>query len=82
MTDSIWNHPRLDGAIIEDWGFVQNLPSVVCGHVLDPQPGELVLDMCAAPGGKSTHLATLMKDQVWIFCCLISIRCRGFVFLD
>jgi 16S rRNA (cytosine967-C5)-methyltransferase len=31
--------------------------------VLDPQPGERVLDACAAPGGKATHLATLMQDR-------------------
>ncbi|KEP61275.1 UNVERIFIED_CONTAM: NOL1/NOP2/sun family protein [Hammondia hammondi] len=41
----------------------QNLPSIVVGHVLRPQPGEKVLDMCAAPGGKTLHLATLMKGQ-------------------
>ncbi|CBZ54899.1 putative NOL1/NOP2/sun family protein [Neospora caninum Liverpool] len=41
----------------------QNLPSIVVGHVLAPQPGERVLDMCAAPGGKTLHLATLMKGQ-------------------
>ena len=44
--------------------FPQNLPSVVVSHVLDPQPGDLVLDMCAAPGGKTSHLAALMKNQV------------------
>ncbi|PHJ25744.1 nol1 nop2 sun family protein [Cystoisospora suis] len=41
----------------------QNLPSTVVGHVLDPCPGELVLDMCAAPGGKTLHLATLMSGR-------------------
>lgn len=41
----------------------QNLPSIVVGHVLNPQPGELVLDMCAAPGGKTLHLATLMSGR-------------------
>ena len=30
--------------------FLQNLPSVVVGHVLNPQPGDIVLDMCASPG--------------------------------
>lgn len=32
-------------------------------HLLDPQPGLRVLDLCAAPGGKSAHIADLMKNQ-------------------
>ncbi|XP_006736413.1 putative methyltransferase NSUN6 [Leptonychotes weddellii] len=40
-----------------------NLPSAVVTHVLDPQPGEKILDLCAAPGGKTTHIAALMHDQ-------------------
>ncbi|KAM3395047.1 rRNA (cytosine-C(5))-methyltransferase NOP2C isoform X1 [Capsicum galapagoense] len=31
--------------------------------VIDPQPGERILDMCAAPGGKTTAIASLMKDK-------------------
>ncbi|KRY00113.1 putative methyltransferase NSUN6 [Trichinella pseudospiralis] len=62
MTGGVWNHPKLYG-IVEDWGFPQNLPSIICTHVLNPQPGEEILDLCAAPGGKTTHIATLTKDQ-------------------
>lgn len=32
------------------------------GHP-DPQKGERILDMCAAPGGKTTAIAILMKDE-------------------
>lgn len=35
---------------------------MLVAHIVDPQPGELVIDACAAPGGKSTHLATLMQN--------------------
>lgn len=41
---------------------LQNLPSCICAHVLNPNPGERILDMCAAPGNKTSHLAELMKD--------------------
>ena len=33
------------------------------GLMLAPRPGEAVLDACAAPGGKATHLAELMQDE-------------------
>lgn len=41
---------------------LQNLCSLVAAHVLAPSPGSRVLDMCAAPGGKTTALAQLMGD--------------------
>ena len=37
--------------------------SAVVARVLGPRPGERVLDLCAAPGGKTTHLAALMAAE-------------------
>ncbi len=42
---------------------VQDEASQLVAHLLAPQAGEQILDMCAAPGGKATHLAQLMNDQ-------------------
>jgi len=42
---------------------VQSTASQLVSTVLDPQPGERVLDLCAAPGNKTTHLAALMGDR-------------------
>ena len=47
----------------EGWWTVQDGSAQLVSHLLDPQPGELVIDACAAPGGKTTHIAELMQDQ-------------------
>ncbi len=44
------------------WVYGQEEVSALPALVLDPQPGERVLDPCAAPGSKTTQLAALMDD--------------------
>lgn len=39
----------------------QSRASQLVGHIVDPQPGERILDLCAAPGAKATHLAALTR---------------------
>src|SRR5215207_1270005 len=41
----------------------QSRAAMVVARVLAPRDGERVLDLCAAPGGKTTHLAALMEDR-------------------
>lgn len=48
--------------------YLQEPSAMLPGAVLNPQPGEKVLDLCAAPGGKSTQLALRMKGQGLLVC--------------
>jgi NOL1/NOP2/sun family putative RNA methylase len=42
--------------------YLQEPSAMVAAEILAPQPGEKVLDLAAAPGGKATHLAALMRN--------------------
>ncbi|MFN8201885.1 MAG: 16S rRNA (cytosine(967)-C(5))-methyltransferase RsmB [Solirubrobacteraceae bacterium] len=44
----------------------QSRASQLVAHAVDPQPGERILDLCAAPGAKTTHLAALARDRARI----------------
>lgn len=61
MVDRVFRTPALGDALRGDI-MLQNLPSLVAAMVLGPVPGARVLDMCAAPGGKTTAMAQLMGD--------------------
>jgi len=55
---------RVEGALPLDWieaglVYVQDPSTSLACRLLDPQPGEIVLDACAAPGGKTALLAAL-----------------------
>ena len=43
--------------------YLQDPAAMLAAPLLSPQPGEWVLDLCAAPGGKTTHLAARMQNQ-------------------
>ncbi len=43
--------------------YVQQAVSMIPAQVLEPTPKDIVIDMCSAPGGKTTHLAQLMKNK-------------------
>jgi len=56
-------------AIAQGHCYVQDPSTLMACDLLAPQPGETVLDACAAPGGKTTYLAQLMRDEGRIIAC-------------
>lgn len=61
----IKGYDYLDGlyAFSQGWIIVQDLSSVLAGLTAAPQRENFVLDVCAAPGGKSIHMAYLMQNS-------------------
>lgn len=55
----------------EGYCTIQDESSMLVAHALNPKSGMMVLDMCAAPGGKTTHLAERMDGEGRILACEI-----------
>ncbi|MBI4139975.1 RsmB/NOP family class I SAM-dependent RNA methyltransferase [Candidatus Woesearchaeota archaeon] len=43
--------------------YIQETASQIPVEILNPQPGEKIIDMCAAPGGKTTQISQMMKNE-------------------
>lgn len=53
--------------LLDEGAFLMQDPaSMLAAHLMEPRPGDRVLDMCAAPGGKTTHLAALANHGALI----------------
>ncbi|MFO7797282.1 MAG: NOL1/NOP2/sun family putative RNA methylase [Promethearchaeati archaeon] len=48
---------------LQGYYYIQDLASILPPYFLNPKPTDLVIDMAAAPGGKATHLAQIMKNR-------------------
>ena len=63
------SHPPLSRlpSFQEGLFYVQDPSTLLAVRELDPQPGETVLDLCAAPGGKLTYMAQLTRNEGRLF---------------
>ena len=48
---------------LQGFYYMQSVAPMLPAFILDPKPSEIVIDMCAAPGGKATHLAQIMNNE-------------------
>jgi len=48
---------------LQGFYYIQSIAPMLPAIILKPGPGDVVIDMCAAPGGKATHLAQIMNNN-------------------
>jgi 16S rRNA (cytosine967-C5)-methyltransferase len=68
------SHPPLASleSFRDGWFYIQDPSTLLAPKLLDAKPGETILDLCAAPGGKTTFIAQLMNSEGGIIACDIS----------
>ncbi|MHA2405442.1 MAG: PUA domain-containing protein [Candidatus Hermodarchaeia archaeon] len=71
ITNTYYDLPSIAdlSAFQEGLFYSQSLSAMLVAPILAPQNGEIIIDLCAAPGGKSTHIAQLVENQ----CQLIAV---------
>ncbi|MHA2427465.1 MAG: PUA domain-containing protein [Candidatus Hermodarchaeia archaeon] len=71
ITNTYYDLPSIAdlSAFQEGLFYSQSLSAMLVAPILAPQKGEIIIDLCAAPGGKSTHIAQLVENQ----CQLIAV---------
>jgi len=59
---------------LQGYYYIQDPGSMMVVYILDPKPGELIVDMAAAPGGKATQILQLTRDKARLVAVDISRR--------
>ena len=57
--------PSMNG-ILSNKIMLQNLPSILVAHALNPRRKDVIVDLCCAPGGKTSHVASLVNNDAII----------------
>ncbi len=81
IPEAFRDHPRLRQLMEEGELYKQSLTSMLPPLVLAPAPGEYILDLCAAPGSKTSQMAAMMENKGLIV-AVENIRSRYFKLLS